>query len=509
MIFYVYKYSDTYEYIGYYYWQGYTTYSMVMPTADYGEVVHWMVESYNEGGWAPTAYGTYTTIWLPDPPSSPTNLFPENGAFDMPRQVTVNWRYDGEADVTGFRVYKDDTQVGSDIAWAGDQNYYQQMPLANWDEVVNWYIVSYNDGGDCTSPVTWSYTTMSEPADPDEVPDEVVYEELENVTVTEPPVVTLPPITLGGSSVQPTFDFTFNSAPDIPVLSCQVMDLPAHPVGNPSGCGAAFTATFPVGIATTLTFDAGISSTPTELYRWNGSLWEDISGTATFGVGTVTFTHTSTSRADEEFIINDGEGTLPVTLSSFTASVTASDFVMLQWITESESEMLGYNVHRSETESLEDALRVNAQCIQANNSSTQSEYSFIDEDVEYDMTYTYWLESMELNGQTRFYGPVTVILTEDEEEENTPDANYSTAFLSAYPNPFNPVTTLSYSIVNAGMVEFTMFDMKGRKVGQLSHNGQKGRNTLVWDAGNLPSGLYFIRMKAGDLEETRKVMLLK
>ncbi len=211
----------------------------------------------------------------------------------------------------------------------------------------------------------------------------------------------------------------------------------------------------------------------------------------------------------DDFYVQAEEITLPVTMSSFTASVTASNFVMLQWITESESEMMGYNVHRSAAANLEDAIRMNVLTIPAYNNPTQSEYSYMDEEVDSEQTYYYWLESVELNGSSRFYGPQIVTVTETSEPDDTPEVVYATGIKSVFPNPFNPMTTISYSLASDQTVHFTMFDLKGRKVGEMTKQGNKGNNTVTWNAEGLSSGIYFIRMNAGGEEETRKVMLLK
>ena len=465
---------------------------------------HYRVVATNTNG---TAYGddmSFTTL-----PGSATNVFPSNGAVEMPRQVTVNWRWEGNGTPAGFRVYEGASQVGSDIAWNGDILYYQQMPQANWGEVMNWKVIPYNATGACESPIEWSYTAISLPANPEGQPGGVVYGEAKNVTVVNPPVITVPPIDLGNGLVQPTFTFTFGSLPNIPVLNCLVMDLPEHEVQNPENCGGAFNANFPTGIETTLTFTNESANTPTELYHWGGTSWEDISGDATFGVGSVTFTYTSTGRGEEEFVINNGDGTLPVTLSSFNASMTSMNFARINWTTQSESDIAGYHILRGETSELDLAQSITISLIPGTNSSNESSYEYVDRDVQMDSEYFYWLQSVELDGGSQLFGPTSVTIAEGEDPGDTPEVDFTTEFKGAFPNPFNPSTTFSYTLGQDGVAMFTMFDLKGRKVGQMSQNGTIGDNTLTWDAKDLPSGVYFIRMETADTYQIRKVMLLK
>ncbi|WP_456429951.1 T9SS type A sorting domain-containing protein, partial [Rhodocaloribacter sp.] len=80
----------------------------------------------------------------------------------------------------------------------------------------------------------------------------------------------------------------------------------------------------------------------------------------------------------------------------------------------------------------------------------------------------------------------------------------------AYPNPFNPVTTLRYALPQAEHVTLEVFDMLGRRVATLVNEVQKaGRYTIRFEAGDLASGVYFYRMRAGSFVETHKMILLK
>ena len=69
-----------------------------------------------------------------------------------------------------------------------------------------------------------------------------------------------------------------------------------------------------------------------------------------------------------------------------------------------------------------------------------------------------------------------------------------------YPNPFNPATTITYSLDKSGPIELLIFDLLGRTVRTLVHGAQtSGLHSVVWagldDAGRqLPTGLYFYRL---------------
>jgi hypothetical protein len=86
--------------------------------------------------------------------------------------------------------------------------------------------------------------------------------------------------------------------------------------------------------------------------------------------------------------------------------------------------------------------------------------------------------------------------------------------LSAYPNPFNPSTTLSFTLTKSGIVDLNVFDITGRMVCRLAggHMGpplQAGEHQIRFDGAQLPSGLYFARLQNGEFNATQKLLLLK
>ena len=81
---------------------------------------------------------------------------------------------------------------------------------------------------------------------------------------------------------------------------------------------------------------------------------------------------------------------------------------------------------------------------------------------------------------------------------------------SSYPNPFNPVTKISYDLANDGYVSIGIFDVLGRQVSELINKVQsKGNYDISWDAADQASGTYFIRMMADDKIMTEKIILIK
>ncbi len=81
---------------------------------------------------------------------------------------------------------------------------------------------------------------------------------------------------------------------------------------------------------------------------------------------------------------------------------------------------------------------------------------------------------------------------------------------AAYPNPFNPTTTLSFQTPETGMANLSVYNLAGRKVATLVDGMvDAGNHEVVFDASNLSSGVYFYTLRTANLVETRKMVLTK
>ena len=80
----------------------------------------------------------------------------------------------------------------------------------------------------------------------------------------------------------------------------------------------------------------------------------------------------------------------------------------------------------------------------------------------------------------------------------------------AYPNPFNPTTTLSFAIPVDSEVSLSIYNLQGREVSTLiSGYMDAGYHSAVWNAGSYSSGVYFVKMVAGEYLSTQKLVLVK
>jgi len=96
---------------------------------------------------------------------------------------------------------------------------------------------------------------------------------------------------------------------------------------------------------------------------------------------------------------------------------------------------------------------------------------------------------------------------QDQEIEEIP-ASFSLA--QNFPNPFNPTTTIQYSLPQAGNISLKIFNLLGEEVKTMADEYQEaGNHSVHFNANSLASGIYFYRLQAGSFVETKKMILLK
>jgi Ca-activated chloride channel homolog len=90
------------------------------------------------------------------------------------------------------------------------------------------------------------------------------------------------------------------------------------------------------------------------------------------------------------------------------------------------------------------------------------------------------------------------------------DIPVSFSLAQNYPNPFNPSTTITYSVPRRTIVLVRIFNALGQEVALLVNElKEAGTYQLTWNASNVPSGIYFYRLQAGEYVETKKMVLLR
>lgn len=206
---------------------------------------------------------------------------------------------------------------------------------------------------------------------------------------------------------------------------------------------------------------------------------------------------------------------LPVTLTLFTAT-TVEGHVVLKWITQSEIDNLGFIVQRrldsTNWEKIAD-FQNDAALLGRGSSSVAAEYRFIDDQAISGLTYFYRLGDVNVSGVVTFHPEIQVSVALHVTADAQPLSDY--ALHPAFPNPFNPRTTIHYDVRQPGEVQVAVYDMRGRMVRMLtSAFVQSGAYSVIWDgrddAGEQKSsGVYIIQLTARDMKLTQKVILLE
>lgn len=219
-------------------------------------------------------------------------------------------------------------------------------------------------------------------------------------------------------------------------------------------------------------------------------------------------------NAKGDLVINvEHEPTLPVELSSFTATTNAQNYVNLMWITQSETGVNGFYIHRGSTSDLSQALVVSPM-ISATNTSSQQSYMFTDSEVSESGTYYYWLQIQDLDGGIAYHGPTTIYY-ETGSNPGTPNIPLVTALNGIYPNPFNPNATLSYGLAKQGEVNFVIYNARGQIVRTFSEGLKPAGNYKTYWNGmdnngrSCSTGVYYVKMLAGNDTYIRKAVLMK
>ena len=214
-----------------------------------------------------------------------------------------------------------------------------------------------------------------------------------------------------------------------------------------------------------------------------------------------------------EWAIGNTEPTLAVELSAFTAVVTSENLVSLQWTTQSETNLSGYGIFRSQSQDLETATDLQ-RFIEASNRSTNHTYSFVEENALEPGTYYYWLKAVELSGESEFHGPAQVTVTADG-GSNPPPAPTPVAKLNIFPNPFNPLTRIAVFVPDQQNGQCSIFNSRGELVYQYAPQSfTEGWNYLSWngaDASGQPcsSGIYLVKVSGASLNLQSKAILMK
>lgn len=124
------------------------------------------------------------------------------------------------------------------------------------------------------------------------------------------------------------------------------------------------------------------------------------------------------------------------------------------------------------------------------------------------------ISDYESNASDRVQIDVNGIPNEEKRSADGGDKDKKESFENSlsnnYPNPFNPITNINYTIKTTGEVILKVYDMLGTEVASLvNENKEAGSYSVEFNASNLPSGIYVYKLTAGKFVSTKKLLLLK
>jgi len=232
-----------------------------------------------------------------------------------------------------------------------------------------------------------------------------------------------------------------------------------------------------------------------------GSTWTSIESGSTVDLYSVCFVNQDQGwiAADFETILHTENGGLPVELVSFNASLSGNK-VELSWITSSEINNQGFEIQRRFANSEFTPIGF----IQGHGSTTElNHYSFSDL-IETSDNYFYRLKQIDYDGTFEYSNEVMVEYLE---------MNFK--LHQNFPNPFNPSTTITFSLPVNGNVKLSVFNSLGEEVAILANEEiSTGTHSFNFDAINFSSGIYFYRINVEGEDgshwtESKKMILIK
>lgn len=186
----------------------------------------------------------------------------------------------------------------------------------------------------------------------------------------------------------------------------------------------------------------------------------------------------------------------------------------ITWTSNSEADIISYSVYKMITG--ETGWTVVA-TIEHNNSLT--EHSWIDDGVDkaglldpsYEFVYKVVAKDV-LNNTSGYSNIVSIDGTTDTfwKKQANSDEFFSYSLFGNYPNPFNPTTTIKFSIAESGYVTLKVYDVLGREHGKIVDEfKEKGLYTVSFNANDLASGIYFYILNVNDYSEIKKMLLMR
>ena len=243
--------------------------------------------------------------------------------------------------------------------------------------------------------------------------------------------------------------------------------------------------------------------------------WTDLDATLDTGANTLT----KTDQTGTEYILaSTGGNSLPVILSTFTVQYL-NNTPTLYWVTQSETDNIGWYIYRNNEKDFENAERITKELINGYGTTTEQHcYLYKDNDliVHSGDIYWYWIQNIDFGGQINTYDPHKLVIPNIEPENYEQEIPIEYGLHQNTPNPFNPdgnYVTISFNLHKTSKVELKIYNIKGALVKNL-YNGYSSSENLKWDGkdgnGNaVKDGIYLYQLNVnGKPYKTNKLIVL-
>ena len=230
------------------------------------------------------------------------------------------------------------------------------------------------------------------------------------------------------------------------------------------------------------------------------SSWQEAAASYTDLGGGVYTASASGYSAFNPFAVGNA-GALPVQLVSFSAKATRLS-AELSWSTATEMDCYGFEVERRSMGAGEQGGWAKVGFVRgAGTSSSAHEYAYNDQSLQ-PGRYAYRIKQVDQNGTFSYYGNAEVEIGLAAREFKLE---------SAYPNPFNPSTNIEFVLAENGHAGLKVFNLLGQQVATLFDQvAEAGKlYTVRFDASQLPTGIYFARLEAGNQRAMKKLLYVR
>jgi len=212
------------------------------------------------------------------------------------------------------------------------------------------------------------------------------------------------------------------------------------------------------------------------------------------------------------FVCSDGSiyktingGIIPVELINFSATFTEDQKILITWATATETNNSGFEIQK-QTRVLSNNWKTIGFIEGQGNSTINSEYEYLDNNVELFDKIFYRLKMIDFDGTFEYSDIIEV-------EVGSP-LEFSLG--QNYPNPFNPSTSIRFTLGSRQFVSLKVYDILGNEIETLVQEEKPaGKYEIEFNTqgtkvnNSLSSGIYFYTLQAGNFIQTRKMLLLK